>query len=373
MAQDLATEFVADLYRRERSGIARSVARIAGESHAEDLVHDAFVAYLTKAPWADKPGAWVSTVARNRALNTLRRPKLVPLSGEEPTADHETPDSEREAVRRVIETALSAIHPRSLTALRMKFFEGADYPAIADALGVRVSQAHVIVHRSLRRLGRELIRQMADAHGARECAPALTKLAGLTTDAESRHAVGADDGHDEGPCPLCAPAWDEIQALRIGGWIAPLIVFKDQLKSIAGKIAGRITVQGSLASESVSRATTAFVAMGVAAASLAPAAATIPSESQRPSARIEAPSAGTIVTDAPPGSSTASESASGPAAKPRRATESSAETTSVGSAGRVTPPKDDEPGHVGNDDAGMLVCLDVTQPCTPPPPGRRDS
>lgn len=366
MAQDLATEFVADLYRRERSGIARSVARIAGDSHAEDLVHDAFVAYLTKAPWAEKPGAWVSTVARNRALNTLRRPKLVPLSGEEPTADHETPDSEREAVRRVIEAALSAIHPRSLTALRMKFFEGADYQQIADALGVRVSQAHVVVHRSLRRLGRELIRQMADAHGAGACAPALTKLAGLATAAEERHA----SAHDAEPCPLCAPAWDEIQALRIGGMVAPLIAFKDQIRSIAGKLAGRITVRGSLASDAVSRATTAFVAMGVAAATLSPVAATIPSESHRPTTRSEAPVAGTNVsTQAPPA---AEAPPAAPAARPKRAADGAAKTVTVGPAGRVTPPQKEEPGHVGNDDAGLLVCLDPTRPCTPPPPGSKD-
>lgn len=368
MAQDLATEFVADLYRRERSGIARSVARIAGDSHAEDLVHDAFVAYLTKAPWAEKPGAWVSTVARNRALNTLRRPKLVPLSGEEPTADDEPFDSEREAVRRVIEAALSAIHPRSLTALRMKFFEGADYPQIADALGVRVSQAHVIVHRSLRRLGRELIRQMADAHGAGDCAPALTKLAGLATTSESRHA----SGHDEGPCVLCAPAWDEIQALRIGGWLVPLIAFKDQIKAVAGKLAGRLTLRGSLASDSVSRASTAIAAMGVAAASMTPVAATIPSESQRPTPRIEAPSAGTNFDAGAPASGTADAPSAPVRSAPKRAADSSAETTSVGSAGRVTPPQNDEPGHVGNDDAGLLVCLDPTQPCTPPPPGMRE-
>jgi|GEM_PF-1309725 len=369
MAQDLATEFVADLYRRERSGIARSVARIAGESHAEDLVHDAFVAYLTKAPWAEKPGAWVSTVARNRALNTLRRPKLVPLSGEEPAADLEPIDSEREAVRHVIATALSAIHPRSLTAIRMKFFEGAGYAEIAEALGVRVSQAHVIVHRSLRRLGRELIRQMADAHGAGQCAVALTRLAGLATAAEDRHA----SGHDEGPCVLCAPAWDEIQALRIGGLIAPLIAFKDQIRSLTEKLAGRITVRGSLASDAVSRATTAFVAMGVAAASMTPVAATLPSESQRPASRIEAPSAGTNLTAEAPAAPAADRApAAPPGAPPQRAADRSAPTTTVGEAGRVTPPTDREPGHVGNDDAGVLVCLDPTKPCEPPPPGGRE-
>ncbi|MGH2830803.1 MAG: RNA polymerase sigma factor, partial [Actinomycetota bacterium] len=210
MAQDLAREFVADLYRRERSGMTRSVARIAGESHAEDLVHDAFVAYLTKSPWATRPGAWVATVARNRALNELRRPRLVPLTGVEPDDDQPSPDAEREAIRTTVASALAAIPARSITALRMKFFEGCDYPEIASALGVRIAQAHVIVHRALRRLGRELVNRMAAVHGASDCAPALLRMAGLSA---------VEDAHDADPCPACRPAWDEIVALRIGGWI----------------------------------------------------------------------------------------------------------------------------------------------------------
>lgn len=366
MAQDLATEFVADLYRRERTGIARSVARIAGESHAEDLVHDAFVAYLVKAPWADKPGAWVSTVARNRALNTLRRPKLVPLNGDEPTpAEIETPDAEREAVRQVVADALSSINERSLIALRMKFFEGADYPAIADALGVRVPQAHVIIHRSLRRLGRELIRRMADAHGAGDCAQALVRLAGLST-GEAYHE--ADGTHDTGPCALCAPAWDEIQALRIGGWLAPLVAFKNQIKSLANNLAGRTTPRGSLASDAVSRTATAFVALGVAASSLAPAAASGPSVTQRPAAQIAVPAAGTNVTQ-PALDAGATQSKPAVTTTRRKAT-SSSDTTSVGTTGRVTPPKKDEPGHASNDQiGGVLVCTDISKPCSPPPPG----
>lgn len=370
MAQDLATEFVADLYRRERTGIARSVARIAGESHAEDLVHDAFVAYLTKAPWADRPGAWVSTVARNRALNTLRRPKLVPLSGDEPTpAEIETPDAEREAVRTVVAEALSSINERSLVALRMKFFEGADYPAIAEALGVRVPQAHVIIHRSLRRLGRELIRRMADAHGAGDCAQALVRLAGLST-GEAYHDNGHDSAHDSGPCALCAPAWDEIQALRIGAWLAPLVAFKNQIKSFANNLAGRMTPRGSLASDAVSRTATAFVALGVAASSMAPAVASGPSVAQRPAAQVEAPAAGTSVQQAEAGTATAP-GAKPVARAPMRPATASDRTTTAGTAGRVTPPSNEEPGHVSNDGVGgVLICTDVSKPCAPPPPGR---
>ncbi|MHB8511127.1 MAG: RNA polymerase sigma factor [Actinomycetota bacterium] len=266
MAQDLATEFVADLYRRERAGITRSIARIAGESHAEDLVHDAFVAYLTKSPWATKPGAWVATVAKNRALNELRRPKLVPLEDDDSPTTIEDADVEREALRSVVASALSGLQERSLVALRMKFFEGADYPQIAKELGVRVAQAHVIVHRALRRLGRELVHRMADAHGASSCTPALLRMAGLGS---------GDDEHDDAPCPTCAPAWDEISSLRIGAWIpGPLIAAflstRHRLHKIYASIASRMSAQSTLAADALSKAAACF-AVGVAATSIAPA------------------------------------------------------------------------------------------------------
>lgn len=362
MAQDLANELVADLYRRERTGLARSVARITGESHAEDLVHDAFVAYLTKSPWAARPGAWVATVARNRALNTLRRPRMVPLAGIEPAGDTETPDSEREAVRRAVASALEALPERSLRALKMKFFDGADYPHIAAALGTSVPQAHVVVHRALRRLGRELVRQMAEAHGASECAPALARMAGLG---------GEDESHEHGPCPLCRPAWDEIAALRIGSWIpAPLLAFRARVRDAFDWLAGRIAVRGPLAADGASRAATALVAMGVAATTLAPPAVAFPSAPRRTTVTVADPAAGAAAEAAPvvaaPASSDSKRSG-------RIGASDRPDTVNAGPV-RVAPPQDEEPGQVSQDGVGgTLVCTDINNPCGPPPPGRAHS
>lgn len=374
MAQDLAREFVADLYRRERSGIARSVSRISGESHAEDLVHDAFVAYLVKSPWATKPGAWIATVARNRALNELRRPKLVPLSGGldgesegyERTipAENAEPseDSEREAVRSVVAGALSALNERSLTAIRMKFFEGADYDVIADHLGVRVAQAHVIVHRALRRLGRELIHRMAAAHGVSSCAPALARLAGLG---------GGDDSHEGAPCPACRPAWDEICALRIGAWVPlPLVAFKFKVRGLLDRVAGRVTVREPMIAEPASRAATAFVAMGVAASSLTPALAATPSAVQRP-----APVVAPAVAEGVPGANEAATVATGTnAANTKKAAPKNApapRSVPVAPGTRINQPEQDhQPTQVGDDRVGgVVVCPNVTTGCDDDPEG----
>lgn len=386
MAQDLATEFVADLYRRERSGITRSVARIAGESHAEDLVHDAFVAYLTKSPWATKPGAWVATVARNRALNELRRPKLVPLTGgeadasgslrdhgsREPAAADIVLDVEQDAIRSVVANALGVLHERSLTALRMKFFEGADYQQIADALGVRVPQAHVIVHRALRRLGRALVNQMADAHGASECAPALMQMAGLS---------GGDDltvdlHHDEGPCQTCRPAWDEIVALRIGAWVpAPLVgltlALRKAARHAAAQIGGRLSPRGGLAADAAVRAATALVAVGVAitlSPSAAPAHTVLsPRGVAVAPAAVSRPGVGTAGI---PATTSGAKSASAPKATTTRTAPRSTDAVSAGGT-HVSPPKaDGQPGGVRNDQVGgTIVCTDISKPCDPPPPG----
>src|SRR5215467_6000108 len=52
---------------------------------AEELAHDALVAALEDWPRSgvpDRPGAWLMTTAKHRALNTLRRAKLASRTGE---------------------------------------------------------------------------------------------------------------------------------------------------------------------------------------------------------------------------------------------------------------------------------------------------
>ena len=72
-----AEEAVADAHRREWGFVLAATVRVAGSVDlAEECVQDSYAQAL--ATWADrgvpaKPGAWLTTVARRRALDLLRR------------------------------------------------------------------------------------------------------------------------------------------------------------------------------------------------------------------------------------------------------------------------------------------------------------
>ncbi|BCB78020.1 hypothetical protein GCM10022251_36770 [Phytohabitans flavus] len=68
---------VGEVWRRESARIVAGLARmLAGDAGlAEELAQDALVAALEQWPVdgvPDNPGAWLTTVARRRAVDTLR-------------------------------------------------------------------------------------------------------------------------------------------------------------------------------------------------------------------------------------------------------------------------------------------------------------
>jgi RNA polymerase sigma-70 factor (ECF subfamily) len=72
-----AVEAVEHAFREEAAVALATVARLAGDLQlAEDAIAEAHAAALERWPEAgipDRPGAWITTVARNRALDVLRR------------------------------------------------------------------------------------------------------------------------------------------------------------------------------------------------------------------------------------------------------------------------------------------------------------
>ncbi len=167
-----------ELYNAERRSLARTVARISGESDAEDFVHDAFLAYIAAGASHPAPAAWLTRVARNRALNRVQRSREIPVAETPAAEDGADPGAsvDAEALREMISQAFDSLSARSREALRLRFYEDLEYPEIAAALGVRVPVARTIVHRSVKRLGRALLALMAPAHGS--CSlPACARLA----------------------------------------------------------------------------------------------------------------------------------------------------------------------------------------------------
>jgi RNA polymerase sigma-70 factor (ECF subfamily) len=93
---------VADAHRREWAFVLAATARVAGDFDlAEECVQDAYVAALDA--WARegiprKPGAWLTTIAKRRALDAMRRERLfrskMPLLVEPEEADVDEPDED---------------------------------------------------------------------------------------------------------------------------------------------------------------------------------------------------------------------------------------------------------------------------------------
>ncbi|MEV1170357.1 DUF6596 domain-containing protein [Nonomuraea sp. NPDC049784] len=93
---------VADAHRREWAFVLAATARVAGVLDlAEECVQDAYLAALEA--WARdgvplKPGAWLTTTAKRKALDVLRRDQVfrakMPLLAEPDEVDMDEPDDE---------------------------------------------------------------------------------------------------------------------------------------------------------------------------------------------------------------------------------------------------------------------------------------
>src|SRR5580704_12674414 len=75
------------VWRIESARLIAGLARIVRDiGLAEDLAHDALVAALEQWPKSgvpDKPGAWLMATAKHRAIDHLRRAKLIERKHEE--------------------------------------------------------------------------------------------------------------------------------------------------------------------------------------------------------------------------------------------------------------------------------------------------
>jgi predicted RNA polymerase sigma factor len=82
------------VFRIERAKLIAGLARMVRDvGLAEELTQDALVAALERWPRSgipDKPGAWLMAAARNRAIDRLRRAKLVERKHQELGHDLET-------------------------------------------------------------------------------------------------------------------------------------------------------------------------------------------------------------------------------------------------------------------------------------------
>ena len=148
-----------DLYRNTFPRVYAYVASMLRDrSAAEDVTALAFErAYRKRSRFSARrgsPEAWVFGIARNAALDELRRRSRVAELVDEPTDDAPGPDEGAEvALRRTaLREAMKGLSPRERELVALKFIAGLSNAEIADVIGVSASNAGTRLHRVVQKL-----------------------------------------------------------------------------------------------------------------------------------------------------------------------------------------------------------------------------
>ena len=130
---------------------------------AEDLTQEAFERFYVKNmtfPGEDDARYWLIRVAKNLALNHVRRNKreieMVEKVRHIPSAAVETHDGAEAAVeaenRREVRAAIEALPENLRMVIQLKEYSGLDYRSIAKVLGISETNVKVRVHRARKKL-----------------------------------------------------------------------------------------------------------------------------------------------------------------------------------------------------------------------------
>jgi RNA polymerase sigma factor (sigma-70 family) len=158
--QNTSTESFDALYRQSARDLYAYVRTLLGDdASAEDVTALAFErAYRRRATFDARRGnerAWLFGIARNAALDELRRRKRsAPMLGDLPDDRAVAPEEEADlAVRRTtVRVALAALSPRDRELVALKFHGGLSNAELAAVLGTSESNAGTRVHRAVTKL-----------------------------------------------------------------------------------------------------------------------------------------------------------------------------------------------------------------------------
>ncbi len=145
------------LYRSSRDDVYAYVAGLLRDrSAAEEVTASVFERAYRKQRSFDgrrgEPRAWLFGIARNAALDELRRRRRVAELPADPE-DDVAPDSFEGALNRsVVRAGLAALEPRDRELVALKFFAGLSNAEIAGVIGVSVSNAGTMLHRAVQKL-----------------------------------------------------------------------------------------------------------------------------------------------------------------------------------------------------------------------------
>jgi RNA polymerase sigma-70 factor, ECF subfamily len=147
------------LYRATADAVyAYASSLLRDRSAAEEVTATAFERAFRKQrsfnPRRGTQRAWLFGIARNAALDELRRRKRIAALAEDEPGDEPAPESEAEAGERraTVRAALAGLDPRDRELIALKFHAGLSNAEIAKVLGISASNAGTRVHRAVTRL-----------------------------------------------------------------------------------------------------------------------------------------------------------------------------------------------------------------------------
>ena len=156
-AADLAFD---RLYRSSRDDVYAYVASLLRDAPAaEEVTAAAFERAYRKRnrfdPERGEPRAWLFGIARNAALDELRRRgRQAELAAEPEDLESHAFDehAERSERRLAVSAALERLEPRERELIALKFFAGLANAEIAQVLGIGESNAGTKLHRAMTKL-----------------------------------------------------------------------------------------------------------------------------------------------------------------------------------------------------------------------------
>ena len=147
------------LVERYAGPVARMVRNLTGDSHTcEDLAQEVFLAAYTKLgtfdPGRSRFSTWLFTIARNRAVNALKKKKPRYVATPPECVDARTPEKEMQK-RELFDTLgreLRNLPLNQRTAFVLGQIEQLPYETIAQIEGVRVGTIKSRVNRARSKL-----------------------------------------------------------------------------------------------------------------------------------------------------------------------------------------------------------------------------
>jgi RNA polymerase sigma-70 factor (ECF subfamily) len=155
-------EHIDDLFRRESGRLLAALVRLLGPNQlalAEDVVQDALVSAVQSWRFGlpDRPTSWLAHVARNRAIDILRRDRRFDSLSESPAAESVTailsPDADAEnQLNMMFAICDDALSPETHVTLMLRWLCGFSAHEIASAFLVDTQTIDRRLHRGRTRL-----------------------------------------------------------------------------------------------------------------------------------------------------------------------------------------------------------------------------